>query len=261
MASHVIERDVVFVDFDPGRYSCHMTNGKVDKKEKLPFMIDSRDELFEDCKLPPQEWQEFSSNIRTVPAGLLNRGVSCYLNSVIQVLIYNPALSTYLLSEQHTNNCIRHKDGISCSLCDLQRHTHSSFYSNKKIMRNDVLLSSLRRVWRFDRCEMQDAHETFMKLLHGLNLSCVPPSVQSVFDKLPSHVQASTLINKLFTGFQRSTVCCLTCSAASHKYELCSDISIEIGDVSSVNRGLEKFTKKELLMGNNQYQSDTHTLT
>ncbi|XP_009196886.2 putative ubiquitin carboxyl-terminal hydrolase 17-like protein 23 [Papio anubis] len=58
-----------------------------------------------------------------VGAGLQNMGNTCYMNASLQCLTYTPPLANYMLSQEHSQLCHRHK---CCMLCTMEVHiTHA----------------------------------------------------------------------------------------------------------------------------------------
>eukprot|EP00820_Chromera_velia_P014714 Cvel_24827.t1-p1 / transcript=Cvel_24827.t1 / gene=Cvel_24827 / organism=Chromera_velia_CCMP2878 / gene_product=Ubiquitin carboxyl-terminal hydrolase 42, putative / transcript_product=Ubiquitin carboxyl-terminal hydrolase 42, putative / location=Cvel_scaffold2738:1-2178(-) / protein_length=435 / sequence_SO=supercontig / SO=protein_coding / is_pseudo=false len=249
----VIERELQFVDVS----SLKSTAATQEASKDLPKLLASS-HFFQDADLPSQTWDlPVNSTFAPAGAGLRNTTVVCYLNSTIQALTHNPAFCNFLLSEKHPQNCRRR--GEDCFICTFQKHARQAFEARgkAKVLGNNQIFGPLRREWRIDRFEMQDAHEAFMKLVEMLNFACIPGSQVETFNKLPEPKQATTLINKLFGGFIRSTVRCLACHKASHRFELCTDLQVELQGVNSVRDALRKFTEREMLTGANQYECES----
>jgi len=77
-------------------------------------------------------------NVTGAGAGLQNVGNSCYLNSVLQCVIYTPAMLTYLLTCDHAKSCEYTWGGAPtiilthvictgtqqpfCALCEIEQH-------------------------------------------------------------------------------------------------------------------------------------------
>jgi ubiquitin C-terminal hydrolase len=59
------------------------------------------------------------SNIYPSPVGLINAGNSCFLNSVMQCLMYLQPLFNYIITRDHQSKC--HATGF-CALCNIYQH-------------------------------------------------------------------------------------------------------------------------------------------
>jgi ubiquitin carboxyl-terminal hydrolase 36/42 len=87
----------------------HDADGELEDTEELRGQV----ELFSRSALS-LKWQR----VYKIGSGLDNIGNTCFLNSVLQCLLYTPALANYLLTRQHKSAC-RVQAGF-CALCELQ---------------------------------------------------------------------------------------------------------------------------------------------
>ena len=82
-------------NYKPGRMKSSHSNKQPDDDLPVPQVI-----LFREEKL-----DLFWKDIRRIGPGLANRGNTCFLNSVLQVLTYTPPLVNYILSGFHQKSC------------------------------------------------------------------------------------------------------------------------------------------------------------
>lgn len=54
------------------------------------------------------------NKVQGIGSGLNNHGNTCFLNSVIQCLVYTPPLANYLLSKEHSKTCMFSPCVLSC---------------------------------------------------------------------------------------------------------------------------------------------------
>ena len=193
------------------------------------------------------------SRYRKLPrTGLVNFGVTCYMNATIQCLVATIPLSQFFLDEQWRNCTQKNWKGSNGILPEYFANLVRSLWSDDtRAVRPSSLRSFCARLkdeWGIDR--QQDAKEFFdfivdclhEDLNHNYNRTPLRPlteqeertreawPVQQAAHKewiRYSH-RESSYISDLFAGQHASRLRCTTCNSTSTTYEPFYSISIEI---------------------------------
>ena len=160
-----------------------------------------------------------------VGSGLNNMGNTCFLNSVLQNLLYTPALINYFDFSEHLKKCNPKGVCLMCEFCKLNQVSKSSkngALTPKNILNNLKLISKNIKIGR-----QEDAHEFLLYFLDGLEKSCKTFVNQIRNNFIVSNItDEDNLIQKLFGGKLASKVICLKCKNVSKKVDQYLDISI-----------------------------------
>jgi len=167
------------------------------------------------------EWKRPSH----VGSGLNNMGNTCFLNSVLQSLLYTPGLINYFSFSEHKKKCNPRGLCLMCEfhcLIDLSKANKLGALTPKNILNNLKFISKNIKIGR-----QEDAHEFLLYLLDGLEKACKTfvTSIKNNFI-VSSNLNDDNLIQKLFGGKMASCVICLKCKNVSKKIDQYLDISI-----------------------------------
>jgi len=167
------------------------------------------------------EWKKPTA----IGSGLNNMGNTCFLNSVLQSLLYTPGLINYF-----DNSEIKRKynpRGICFliefnNLIDASKKSKIHSLTPKGILNNLKVISKNLKIGR-----QEDAHEFLLYLLDALEKSCkiYTDTIKSNFI-INSNGNEDNLIQKLFGGKLASCVICLKCKNVSKKNDQYLDISL-----------------------------------
>ncbi|XP_052630770.1 ubiquitin carboxyl-terminal hydrolase 42-like [Harpia harpyja] len=196
---------------------------------------------------PPEkicmDWQQR----QRAGAGLHNLGNTCFLNSVLQCLMYTAPLANYLLSREHSQLC--HQQDF-CMMCVMEAHVNKVLHSSVSAIQPSAVINVLTRIGEhFQLGRQEDAHEFLRFTVDAMQRACLSGS-----SELDMSSQATTIIHQIFGGFLRSRVTCLSCRAVSDSYEAFLDVPLDIKAASSVTAALEDFVKPEQLDGENCFK-------
>lgn len=168
------------------------------------------------------EWKRPSH----VGSGLNNMGNTCFLNSVLQSLLYTPGLINYFSHSEHRKKCNPKGTCLLCEfhcLVELSKTNKISSLTPKNILNNLRIISKNIKIGR-----QEDAHEFLLYLLDSLEKSCKTyvNSTKNSFIVSNNPLDNDNLIQKLFGGRLASCVICLKCKNVSKKVDQYLDISI-----------------------------------
>lgn len=160
-----------------------------------------------------------------VGSGLNNMGNTCFLNSVLQSLLYTPGLINYFVFSEHKKKCNPKGLCLMCEfncLVELSKANRLGSLTPKNILNNIKFISKNIKIGR-----QEDAHEFLLYLLDGLEKACknFVGTIKNNFI-VSGNVSDDNLIQKLFGGKLASCVICLKCKNVSKKVDQYLDISI-----------------------------------
>ncbi|XP_013774560.2 ubiquitin carboxyl-terminal hydrolase 36-like isoform X2 [Limulus polyphemus] len=193
------------------------------------------------------EWKK----THKIGAGLVNLGNTCFMNTVIQCLTYCPPLANYLLHDNdHVSEC---KIVGFCMMCELQKHMAWTLDRPGEVVKPLYIYQKLKSIAKhFQFGRQEDAHEFLCYVVDNLwraSLFNIDGNV-----KLDSSSKENTVVNHIFGGYYRSQVLCLHCRERSNTYDHFMDIIVDIKNIHSLEKALEKFVQPELLQNDNAYR-------
>ncbi|CAN6612454.1 hypothetical protein TRVA0_005S01068 [Trichomonascus vanleenenianus] len=155
--------------------------------------------------------------LKPVSVGLVNTGVTCYMNSAIQVLLHVPAVAHYLEEVAAGKHRELSRSSVTQDLSELQQRMlkikRGKYAKNKLIARLDDI-NCMMSPW-----EQEDSHEFFMSLLGRLQEDSVPKG-----KKL-----SSSVIHDIFGGSINQRVVCEGCKHVSTTHQDFYDLSVSFG--------------------------------
>ncbi|KAK9458567.1 uncharacterized protein V1516DRAFT_682507 [Lipomyces oligophaga] len=198
-------------------------------------------ELFPRHSLP----LEWTKRYPSVP-GLINNGVTCYMNSVLQVLLHVPALVDYLLSGHKAIHASASQNCMMCTFRVLAEECYSSTSPSskrRKPIHPRFILKKLRAGGaRFSDHRQEDAHEFLRYFIEALQLSVAPKT-------LKEPIKETSVVHRIFGGRFRQQIKCRTCGYASNTFQAMLDIQLDIrrGACGTISDCLERFFAGEQL--------------
>lgn len=149
------------------------------------------------------------------PRGLLNTGVTCYMNSAIQMFFHVPPFVRFLQDVQKNRVSEVSKSSVTKDLANLWQklvdpNISRNVYPDAIIKRLDEI-NPMMSVW-----QQEDSHEYFMSLLSRVQEDTVPPG-----KKL-----RTSIVHEIFGGTYEQKVTCQTCNTVSTTHQDFYDLPV-----------------------------------
>ncbi len=189
------------------------------------------------------EWK----SIKSIGPGLYNHGNTCYINSTLQCLLYIPALVQHLAQEGDEYVAvggIELKEGRERVSFDalalisrLASHMHGDsqfvgLQENGKNRKAAVTPTEITRNIRylgkqFVPGRQEDAHEFLRQLVDKMAEAYL--FRRSVKSNAPYRLGETTPIHRIFAGYLRSRVTCLSCGFQTDNFDMIMDLCLGMG--------------------------------
>ncbi|KAI3806690.1 hypothetical protein L1987_22604 [Smallanthus sonchifolius] len=188
-------------------------------------------------------------HVELKPCGLKNCGNSCYANAVLQCLIHTPPLTAYLLEGLHSKACEKRGWCFTCEFEGLVMKAKGGISPLSPIR----ILTHIENIGsNLGHGKEEDAHEFLRYVIDALQSVCIKESRKKSLNAIE---EETTLIGLTFGGYLRSKIICIKCGGKSEQNERMMDLTVEIeGDIRTLEEALDKFTRTEILDGENKYK-------
>ncbi|XP_010525656.1 PREDICTED: ubiquitin carboxyl-terminal hydrolase 16-like [Tarenaya hassleriana] len=182
--------------------------------------------------------------------GLVNCGNSCFANVVFQCLMFTPPLTAYFLQGLHSKTC---PDREQCFTCGFENLVLMAKEGKYPLYPSGVLAQLQNIGMCLGNGKEEDAHEFLRFVVDTMQSICIKESGYAMLET--AKLDETTLIGLTFGGYLRSKIKCMKCQGKSERHERMMDLTVEIdGDVSTLDDALRRFTRTEILDGENKYK-------
>ncbi|CAH8363979.1 unnamed protein product [Eruca vesicaria subsp. sativa] len=192
----------------------------------------------------------YTNKIEFQPCGLINCGNSCFANVVFQCLMFTAPLTTYFLQQLHSRTCPNKEQ---CFTCEFEKLVLKAREGKSPLSPNGLLLHLQNIGIRLGNGKQEDAHEFLRFVVDTMQSVCIKASEYDM--PKTNKLEDTTLIGLTFGGYLRSKIKCMKCQEKSERRERIMDLTVEIdGDISTLEDALRRFTRTEILDGENKYK-------
>ncbi|XP_009138224.1 ubiquitin carboxyl-terminal hydrolase 16 [Brassica rapa] len=192
----------------------------------------------------------YTNKTELQPCGLINSGNSCFANVVFQCLMFTPPLTTYFLQRYHSRACPNKEQ---CFTCGFENLVLKATEGKSSLSPNGLLLQLQNIGISLGNGKQEDAHEFLRFVVDTMQSLCIKASEYDM--PKTRKLEDTTLIGLTFGGYLRSKIKCMKCQEKSERREKMMDLTVEIdGDISTLEDALRRFTRTEILDGENKYK-------
>ncbi|KAI5970556.1 hypothetical protein CANMA_000465 [Candida margitis] len=195
-----------------------------------------------------KNWRELAN--AKPPVGLLNHGVTCYMNSAIQSLIHIPAFQHYLNDINQGKAAILKPRSISHVLAELSKRMWNpnkptaKYINPKKIIQRLDDINCMMSEW-----QQEDSHEYYMSLMSRLQEDSVPKG----------HKLNESIIYDIFGGLLHQKITCHQCHNISSTKQEFYDLSLGLNKKKyqnscrfTIEKSINDFFSDEVIRKNDQ---------
>jgi ubiquitin C-terminal hydrolase len=197
-----------------------------------------------------------------VGPGFYNLGNTCFLNSTLQCLVYLPALAQHFMGASY-GGFVKRMDGREVLSSDTlgllselvgRVHTGKKGKGGSSAISPKAIVAGIRRIGKqFRPGRQEDAHEFLRLLVDGMAESCLKRS--GVKGSAPHRLAETTPIHRIFAGYLRNQLQCVSCGFTSSTFDMAMDLSLDMHKgVHNLEEALRRFQATETLDKANRWK-------
>lgn len=181
--------------------------------------------------------------------GLRNLKNSCFMNAVLQSLLYASPLFNFL-QKYHPEH---RRSREFCPIRELQKLSLEIHSRNRKQVSPTSIYTNLENISdKLQPGRQEDAHEFLEFLLDALHKTAMKQSGSGRQEASQKRTATgSSFVYSMFGSCVRSQVVCKRCQHVSNSYQTQLTLSLEV--TRDVNEALERYTALERLTRDNRY--------
>lgn len=197
-----------------------------------------------------KNWISPQNNSKFYPKGLINHGVTCYINSAVQAMLHIPAIQNYLMDILANSNKypMINRNSVTWQLAETSKKMWTSnnnktnaggnYLDPKKLISRLCDINCMMSEW-----EQEDSHEYFMSLMSRLQEDSVPKGVP----------MTKSILYQIFGGKFKQSIRCGSCDKVSVTEQMFYDLSVFLSKkkkTSKINltNCVEQFFQKEKIV-------------
>lgn len=177
--------------------------------------------------------------------GFINMGSTCFMSSILQVVVHNPFIRDYYMSGAHLDCPKSPDDCISCCVNEIFQDFYTSTSTN-----GYGPSSLLTAAWKVKKSlagySQQDAHEFWQFLIHQIHKNDTQCTSREVTPENGKSPRCNCITHRIFAGELQSTLTCTNCGNSRVTVDPMLDLSLEIQHKTLVEC-LDRFTNAEKL--------------